>query len=169
VLEDQLDQLLAERFRLSEGWQEQCLKAFCKPQAAQSDHRSIARQHLERAKEKLLQQFRWNHVEEGEYLIEFQKIDRQLGELAPVPSPTQLPDVRRAGELLANFAELWSHPGVSQERRKEFVDEVFQEIQLDEQGIRAILVHEPYKPLFALAQEVGGDMVGATGLEPATS
>ena len=56
------------------------------------------------------------------------------------------------------------------ERQKEFIDEIFKEIQFDQHGIRVVLPRPEYKPLVALAEVTrGGEMVGATGFEPATS
>ena len=38
------------------------------------------------------------------------------------------------------------------ERQKEFIDEVFEEIQFDQHGIRVVLPRAEYKPLVALAE-----------------
>jgi hypothetical protein len=60
--------------------------------------------------------------------------------------------------------------GKPPERRKEFIDEVFQEIQFDQHGIRVVLPRTEYRALVALTEASrGGEMVGATGFEPATS
>jgi hypothetical protein len=89
---------------------------------------------------------------EGEYRRQREEIDRQIAALAPMKSPAILMDVRRAATLLQNVGALWSHPGVAPERQKEFIDEVFEEIQLDRRGIRAVLPRTEYKPLVALTE-----------------
>ena len=48
---------------------------------------------------------------------------------------------------------------VSDAARTEFILEVFESVQLDEHGIRAVLPAEEYGPLFAVA-EVGGNGAG---------
>jgi len=82
---------------------------------------------------------------------------------------TILTDARRAATLLQDIGALWSHPGVSTERQKEFIDEIFGEIQFDQHGIRVVLPRTEYRALVALTEVSRGGMVGATGFEPATS
>ena len=67
------------------------------------------------------------------------------------------------------MGSLWLHPRANPERRKELTDEVFEEIQFDDKGIRAVLPSDKYRPLVAVAEADWGEMVGATGFEPATS
>ena len=62
---------------------------------------------------------------------------------------------------------LWAHPGVTAEQRQAFVEEALEEIQLDDEGIAAVLPRGPYLLLAALA--AGMEMVGEAGFEPATS
>jgi hypothetical protein len=47
-----------------------------------------------------------------------------------------------SAELLKDVGALWSHPGVSLDRRKDFAEEVFEEIRLDQAGIRSVLVRK---------------------------
>ena len=53
-------------------------------------------------------------------------------------------DVSRAAELLSDMRGLWAHLGVTQEQRQAFVEEAFEEIQLDSDGIAAVLPRGPY-------------------------
>ena len=97
---------------------------------------------------------------------------RRLASLAePGEKPIALPDIRRAAELLQNIGQLWHHPGVDPRLREEFIDEVFEEILFDAEGIRRVTPRGEYRELVAIADDMesGGDMVGATGFEPATS
>jgi hypothetical protein len=76
-----------------------------------------------------------------------------------------LTDARRAAGLLQDIGALWSHPGVAPERRKEFIDEVFEEIQFDQHGIRVVLLRTEYRPLVALAEASrGGEWSGRLDL-----
>ena len=76
-------------------------------------------------------------------------------------------DASRAVELLSDMRKLWAHPGVTQEQRQAFVEEAFEEIQLDGDGIAAVLPRGPY--LFLAVLAAGMEMVGEAGFEPATS
>lgn len=59
---------------------------------------------------------------------------------------------------------LCAPPGVTQEQRQAFVEEAFEEIQLDDQGIAAVLPRGPYLILAVLA--AGMEMVGEAGVIP---
>ena len=102
--------------------------------------------------------FNWGDIDKAQYRRQREEIDRQIAALAPTRSPVALTDARRAATLLQDIGALWSHPGVSPERQKEFIDEVFEEILFDQHGIRAVFPRAEYKPLVALAEvSRGGD------------
>ena len=90
-----------------------------------------------------------------------------VASLEPQAESTAVRDASRAAALLSDMRRLWAHPGVTQEQRQTFVDEAFKEIQLDDQGVAAVLPRGPYVILAVLAS--GMEMVGETGFEPATS
>jgi hypothetical protein len=73
----------------------------------------------------------------------------------------------RALELLSDVRMLWAHPGVTPEQRQSLAEEVFEEIQLDDEGIAAVLPRAPYLVLAAVA--AGMEMVGEAGFEPTTT
>lgn len=119
-----------------------------------ADDRERAR--LERALDNLKKLFTWGDHSEVEYRRQREDVERKLGALGHDSTPVALLDVRRAGDLLNNIGGLWMHPGVSPERRKEFIEEVFDEIQLDENGIRVVLPRAEYQPLVAVADACRG-------------
>ncbi len=102
----------------------------------------------------------WCDISAGQYRVERQLLQRQLREL-PTGSGTSvlLPDMRRAGELLQDFGRLWDHPGVSDETRKQFIQEAFEQVQVDEVGIRAVRFAEAFLPAVAVGV-VGGNGAG---------
>src|SRR5690606_7062538 len=76
------------------------------------------------------------------------EVERGLTELSPRPrAPLVLENVRRAGELVGDLGHLWRHEGVTPERRRELVEEVFERIELDWSGIRTVLPRPQYRPL----------------------
>ena len=56
---------------------------------------------------------------------------------------------------LGDLGDLWIHPGVSDEQREELLGEVFEQVQIDELGIRTVRPTETCLPLLAVG-EVGG-------------
>ena len=109
------------------------------------------------------QQYTWGDIAEAKYRAERQEIERQIASLTVCSTnPIQLPNLERSAKLLKDVGGLFNHPGVTDERRKEFIEEVFESVQLDEYGIRAVLPAEEYRPLVAVA-EVGGNGAGDGG------
>lgn len=112
----------------------------------------MKRRRLERARENLKSLFIWGDIGEAQYRRQREEIDRQIAAVAPTKSPVILTDARRAARLLEDIGALWSHPGVAPGRQKEFIDEVFEDIQFDRHGIRVVLPRTEYRPLVALAE-----------------
>ena len=75
-------------------------------------------------------------------------------------------DLRRAGELMQDLGRLWDHPGVTGETKKQFIEEAFERIEIDELGIRAVQFAENLVPLAAVSR--WWEMERGTGFEPAT-
>ena len=156
VVEEQMGQLLEERFALPEDWERQVLRMVGASPGESSDGRDRTAARLTRALEALRKQHKWGDISDSDYRAEREAIERQLREIpARGREPVQLTDFARAGKLLKSLGELWNHPGVSGERKKEFIEEAFEQIHLDDGGIRAVLPREEYLPLAAVAQ-VGG-------------
>ncbi len=153
-LEGQMGQLLSSRLRLPAGWEQLCLQQLAEGQQPGPEIER-QRQYLERARKKLQQMYAWGDMEEHEYRTQREEIARQLLAL-PEPRPVILEDMRHGAELLRDIGALWSHPGVSQEQRETFVDELFEKIQLDEIGIRAVLPRAENRDLLAVVQASWG-------------
>ena len=170
-LEAQMTALLTERMRLPDDWQQTYLKAFATPQQM-TNSCPVERRRVERALAKLKDLYMWQDVSRDAYHRQKDELGRRLAALeTPDTTPVAIVNVRRAAELLRDPGALWSHPGVSAQRREEFIDELFEEILFDEVGIRRVTPREDYRMLIAIADRDGGrgKLVGATGFEPATS
>ena len=155
-LESQMAQLLTNRFCLPQDWSRGYLSAVARPPETDSTDGEAKRQRLEQARENLKNLFIWGDIGEAQYRRRREEIDRQIAALTQTKSPAILMDARRAATLLQDIGALWSHPGVAPERQKEFIDEVFEEIQFDQHGIRVVLPRTEYKPLVALAEVARG-------------
>ena len=156
LLEGQLGEFVDARMSLPHDWQKQVLKLLAEPAPRQSEN--VARRaSLNRRLAKLRDLFLWEDISENEYRQQREKLQRTLAEVPQDESaPFDLADHHRAATLLGDFGNLWNHPGVSDEQRKAFIEEVFEQIQIDELGIRAVRLAEIYLPLLAVCA-VGGE------------
>jgi hypothetical protein len=111
--------------------------------------------------EALRKQHTWGDITDEQYRLERQRLQRERDDIPRDPTaPSALPDYARSVKLLSEFGTLWSHPGVSDESRKAFIEEVFEQVQIDELGIRAVKPAKDYLPLMAIAG--WGDIAGET-------
>ena len=102
--------------------------------------------------EGLRKQHMWGHISDEDYRTQHQELQRALDDIPREQSaPLALTDFSRSAKLLGEFGTLWNHPGVSDESRKAFIEEVFEQVQIDELGIRAVKTVEDYLPLMAIA------------------
>jgi len=127
---------------------------------------------LEATLERLRKLYQWGDIDEPAYRRERETWGRQLLTLqgeSEHAEVSNLEELGRAAELLQGLARLWAHPGVTQDQRREFANEAFDSVRLDDAGICAIEPREPYRRLLSAAVEDGMALVGATGFEPATS
>ena len=155
-LEAQIGNLLSERFILPKDWERKVAALLAKRETSEQPGSEAELKRLQGVLERLRSQHKWIHISDEEYRAERQEIERKLAELAPTtPSPSRLSDRKRGAELLTNVGKLFGHPGVTDLSRKEFIEEVFESVQIDENGIRAVLPAEEYRPLMAVAM-VGG-------------
>jgi hypothetical protein len=145
-----------DRFRLPQDWSRGYLRAIARTPETDSTDGEAKRRRLEQARDNLKSLFIWSDIGEAQYRRQREEIDRQIAAVAPPKSPAILTDARRAATLLQDIGALWSHPGVAPERQKEFIDEVFQEIQFDQHGIRVVLPRTEYRALVALTEASRG-------------
>lgn len=122
---------------------------------------------LRNALEALRKQHTWGDIDDDRYRVEKREIERKLADIEPRPGVTvEMIDLRRAGELLKDLGRLWDHPGVTGETKKQFIEEAFERIEIDELGIRAVQFAEDLVPLAAVSR--WWEMERGTGFEPAT-
>ncbi len=103
---------------------------------------------------------RGNDITDDKYRQERQPWERRRRELKTETSePVVLNDITQAGKLLDEFGTQWSHPGVTAETKKAFIEEAFEQIEIDEVGVRTVRFAEPFLPAVAIG-EVGGNGAG---------
>ena len=162
-LEEQTGQVLSLRFELPRDWDRRIRKLVAKPTTSDGRDHNKEAQRLCSEQERLRDLYISGYMQKPEFSRKHETIQRQIADLAPdISEPIRLPDPERVAELLGNVGALFSHPGVTDARRKEFIEEVFESVQIDEIGIRAILPAEEYRPLMAVAM-VGGNGAGDRG------
>jgi len=151
ILETQLCEFMTARVVLSDEWQTDVKKLLAQPTVAPSDN-AQRRSAVERAMERIRSQHKWGDLTDEQYQVERQELQRALDEIPrDQTSPFALTDYGRAAKLLSEFGTLWNHPGVSAESRKALIEEVFEQVQIDGLGIRAVKPAEEYLPLMAIA------------------
>ena len=160
----QVEHEFAERvlgcINLDDGWRSAVLRAMSN-EGPEPDH-SLDVRRIDSAMANLRKQHLWDVISDDDFKAEYQSLQRQRRALEPKLSQRSTPNLDRAAELLRDLPALWEHPGVTQEKRRELVREVFDEIRIREGKLVAVKPRPDYAPLFAYSiwnenQEVGGD------------
>ncbi len=149
MLEAQLGTFLGARVSLPDDCQAAVLALAGRPVEASTEH-TQRRTAITRAMEALRKQHTWGDLTDEAYRVQRQQLQRDLDDVPrDQAAPLALPDYARSAAFLRDFGRLWD--AQSDENRKAFIDEVFEEVQIDEVGIRAVKPAEGYMPLFAVA------------------
>ena len=147
----QVENEFAERvlgcITLDDGWRSAVLNAMANESPEPDHHLDIRR--IDAAMANLRKQHVWNVLNDQEFRSQYQTLQRQRRALEPRSSERSTPNLDRAAELLRDLPALWEHPGVTQEQRRDFAREVFDEIRLREGKIVAVKPRPEYVPLFA--------------------
>ena len=131
---------------LDEGWEAAVVRALRQETEAPDCEGDKIR--LEQALTNLRKQHQWGDITDEEYREERRPLDRQLKTLAPTPVAVHVPNLKRAAELLAGLPALWTHPGVTDYQREEFIREVFEQVHVRGTELVAIQPKTSYQPLF---------------------
>ena len=166
-IEAQFGEVLSALFRVPGGYRELVLRELRTEEGTSEPAVEPAAERVRATLARLKQLYLWGDIGEVDYRRQRETLRRQLASLEPRRESKGVHDAERAAELLSDMRTLWAHPGVTQEQRQAFVEEAFEEIQVADDGIAAVLPRGPYLLLAALA--AGMEMVGETGFEPATS
>jgi len=113
----------------------------------QVDTKEIHR--IQQALENLRKQHLWGDLTDKEYRQERVALERQMKLVAPPPPVHHMPNLERSAEILKSMRILWSHSGVNDQQREDFILEAFKEITIDGKQITAIEPRSNYAPLFA--------------------
>lgn len=119
--------------------------------------KAIRRKQIEAEHERLRNLYRWGDIAEDDYLGERRRLARALDELgpdAPVKEPSE--DALR---LAATIGHAWGM--VTDETRREFIEEWIAELRIRKDGGLDILPREPYREI-VYASQMGS--VGCAGL-----
>ena len=116
----------------------------------------VREKRLRKALEHLHELYTWQDIERADYLRQRDDILEQIASTRAEPAPVNLPNMQRAAELLGDVGSLWLHPGVSGERRAEFVEEIFEELLFDEHGLRRVTPRSDYSVLMAISERSAG-------------
>ena len=171
LVESQLGEVIETRLSLPANWELSALESIAGGSSDEVEADGETSR-LEATRERLRKLYQWGDIEEAEYRRERERLGRQLLVLEAErehAAVSNLEELGRAAELLQDLPRLWAHPGVTQDQRRDFANEAFESVRLDDAGIRAVEPRVPYRRLLRAAVEDGMEMVGATGFEPATS
>ncbi len=127
----------------------------------------VRRRHLELELEQLRKQHQWGAIEDRKFLAERGRIVRDLAAIRPEADPDDR-IVDEALKLASRIGEAWQ--AASDDVKRRFLEEWFAEIRIERDGWLRIVPRPPYREVVleaATANEVS--MVGAAGIEPATS
>jgi hypothetical protein len=72
----------------------------------------------------------------------------QMKLVSPPPQVHHIPNLERSAEILKSMRILWSHSGVNDQQREDFIQKAFKEITIDDKQITAIEPQSNYAPLF---------------------
>lgn len=104
---------------------------------------------LKQALKNLRKQHLWGDISDSDYRRERTALERELKIATPHPTPTHLPNLERAAQLLDDLPVLWSHKGVTNKQRETLVQEVFTKITINGKMLASIEPKPAYAPLFA--------------------
>ena len=133
--------------KLDDRWQQTVLSLLAKE--GPGPDRGQERKRIDGAMANLKKQHLWGVVADKEFRAEYQLLTRGLKTIEPSELPGGIPDLDNAAKLLSDIPDLWQHPGVSPQQRRDLAREVFLELRLKEGKLVAVRPRPQYAPLFA--------------------
>jgi hypothetical protein len=164
-LSQEFSQRVLPHLHLNDGWKNLVVTALRGERKAEDTTKQKER--LEAALENLRKQHKWGDISDEKYQKEKIPLQRELRIVNPDPTPTNLPNLERAAQLLNDLPTLWSHDGVTLKQRESLVQEVFNKITIDGKTLESIEPKPEYAPLFATV--VVQNFVGYRDLDPPPS
>jgi DNA invertase Pin-like site-specific DNA recombinase len=132
--------------KLDESWKSSVIAALHNKD--EQDQFKEQKRRLQHALENLRKQHLWGDITDDEYRRDRAALERQLKAISPPLEPINLPNMERAAQMLNDLPALWSHEGVTDAQREEFIQEVFTSITIDGKALFAIEPKSQYAPLF---------------------
>ena len=151
ALEGQLGEIIAHRLTLPAEWERMVARALADESRTVSTEDAFQRARLTRALNNQKKLFGWGDTTESEYHQEVQRIQAELNVLGPT-EVAGLPDIRDAAVVLGDLGAWWADPDLSDQTRRDLVEEVFDHISIGDLGIREVWPREPYLPLAEAAE-----------------
>ena len=133
---------------LPSDWKDDIVKALNSDRTVNHEE-AEKRARIEKALENLRKQHKWGDINDDQYRLERQVLERQLKAQSRPDLPINMPNLERAAELLEELSSIWSHPGVTDSQREAFVKEVFTSITIGGDKLMSIEPRPEYSPLFA--------------------
>ena len=137
-----------ETFIIPEDYREKILEAHHKLQSAYGDtDKQGAR--LEAMLEKLGKRYDWGHITQDKYLAEYNKIQKQLKQLAPAEDKVK--NLDKFAHFLANVADAWKEG--DREQRNRIANVLFMQIWIEDNKVVEVKPRDELKPFFLLSYE----------------
>ena len=151
---ESLNQEFADRVltyvTLDEGWKNRIMAALTNNGGvSEAKANQIQAERLHKALENLRKQHLWGDISDIDYRRDRAELERQIKVITPDTTPTEMPNLERAAQLLKELPTLWQHEGVDNKQREALIQEVFNKISLDGKSLVAVEPKPAYSPLFA--------------------
>jgi len=147
IYEAQIEWYL-QNFVIPEDYQERIMQAHRKLEAAYDDiakRRATLENHLTRIKEL----YEWGHKAKGEYLADYEAVQRELKVLASPEDKGKALD--KLARFLNNVVEAWKE--ASQEQRNKLASALFEQIWIQDNRVAGVKPRDELRPFFQLSYE----------------
>ncbi len=134
-------------FSIPDDYQGKILEAHRKLDQAYDVNKQRAT--LESRLQKLTELYEWGHKTKEKYLVEYAALQRDLQQLAPVESKTDV--LEKLAIFLKDVAAAWEQ--ASQEHRNRLASCLFEGVLIKDKKVVAVIPRPEFKPFFDLQYE----------------
>ncbi len=152
-----------DSFTIPEDYQVRMLEAHRKLMSAYDDV-GKRKAMLEARHKKLTELYEWGHKSREEYLADYEEVQRELRQLAPVEDKSH--QLERLAQFLSNVAAAWDE--ANQEQRNKLAKTLFDEIVVEDDKVVAAKPQPELEPFFKVdfecrSRDIAGDPDGIRG------
>ena len=137
-----------ENFVIPDDYREQILEAHRKLEQAYDDT-DKQRARLKTALERLGERYDWEHITKDQYLAEYDELQKQLKQLAPVEDKVK--NLDQLANFLVHVADAWKMG--TQEQLNRMANVLFEEIWIEDSRVVEVKPRDELKPFFQLSFE----------------